>query len=1019
VAEILNNLAVVYSSQGKYVEAEGFYRRALVIREKALGPDHAVLANPLIGLANVYGSQGKYGEAEGLFRRALAIREKTLGPDHPDVAQILNSLAIVDSEQGKYGEAEGLYGRVLAIRERALGPDHPDVAQTLNNVAAVYGSQGRYGEAEGLFRRALAIKEKTLGPDHPDVAEILINLANLYHGQGKYGEAEGLHRRALEIQEKVLGTDHPVLAVTLNNLANVYGSQGKYGEAEGLFRRALAIKEKALGPDHPNVADTLHNLANVLRKSRQGWRSRAALPARARDRDKGARPGPPRRGPHPQQLGDLVQLPKQVRRGRGAHPACARHQGKGARPADHPDVAEILNNLAAVYGFQGRYGEAEGLYRRALAIREKALGADHPDVATTLNNLANVYASAGDSARALAYSRKATHAVVAHAATETLGTKQKEKSGGLVEQRVDFFRLHVANLAAAAQKDIEPTSQLGREGLEIAQWATQSSAASALQQMGARFASGSGSLAARVRERQDLAALWREQDKKLVDALGKPQGQQDQAALERLRTQMADTENRIAAATARLEKEFPEYASLANPKPLQSEGVQAQLGTGEALVLFLDLDLPAFTPAPEQTFVWVVTKTDVRWVRINLGTKALSERVQRLRAGLDRNAAARAAVQIGEASPAARGFLPFDLAVAHELYSALFGPIEDLIKNKQLLIVASGPLTSLPFHVLVTEKPEQGVPDTIEGYAGAAWLAKRNAITVLPSVASLAALRQHARGSRAPEPYLGFGNPLLVGGSGTDRRPWSVQTCGSTNKRIEVAALAAPEQRGVSEFFRGGAANVAAVRSLAPLPETAEELCEVGHRLGAGDKDIMLGEAATETTVKAMSADGRLARARVVHFATHGLIAGEMKGLAEPALVLTPPADGAEASALQRDDGLLTASEVAELKLNADWVVLSACNTAAGDGNAEALSGLARAFFYAGARALLVSHWPVNSGAAVKLTTRAFTALEQHPDIGRAEALRRAMLATIAEGGQQSHPSYWAPFVVVGEGVRQ
>jgi CHAT domain-containing protein len=289
---------------------------------------------------------------------------------------------------------------------------------------------------------------------------------------------------------------------------------------------------------------------------------------------------------------------------------------------------------------------------------------------------------------------------------------------------------------------------------------------------------------------------------------------------------------------------------------------------------------------------------------------------------------------------------------------------------------------------------------------------------VLPSVASLAALRQHARGSPAPEPYLGFGNPLLVGPSGSDRRAWSFPTCASTNKRIEVATLSVSEQRGVSVFFRGSTANVAAVRALAPLPETAEELCEVGQRLGAGEKAILLGQAATETAIKAMSADGRLARARILHFATHGLIAGELKGLAEPALVLTPPADDTQASALAQDDGLLTASEVAELKLNADWVVLSACNTAAGEGNAEALSGLARAFFYAGARALLVSHWPVNSGAAVKLTTRAFAALEQQPRIGRAEALRQAMLATIAESGPQAHPSYWAPFVVVGEGAR-
>jgi CHAT domain-containing protein len=150
-----------------------------------------------------------------------------------------------------------------------------------------------------------------------------------------------------------------------------------------------------------------------------------------------------------------------------------------------------------------------------------------------------------------------------------------------------------------------------------------------------------------------------------------------------------------------------------------------------------------------------------------------------------------------------------------------------------------------------------------------------------------------------------------------------------------------------------------------------------------------------------------------VHFATHGLVAGEVKGLAEPALVLTPPGEGTDSTALEQDD-LLTASEVAQLKLNADWVILSACNTAAGDaGNAEALSGLARAFFYAGARSLLVSHWPVNSEAAVKLTTRIFA---QKSDVGRAEALRQAMLVTIAEGGRSAHPSYWAPFVVVGEG---
>jgi CHAT domain-containing protein len=172
----------------------------------------------------------------------------------------------------------------------------------------------------------------------------------------------------------------------------------------------------------------------------------------------------------------------------------------------------------------------------------------------------------------------------------------------------------------------------------------------------------------------------------------------------------------------------------------------------------------------------------------------------------------------------------------------------------------------------------------------------------------------------------------------------------------------------------------------------------------------------------ALSASGALARYRIVHFATHGLLAGETEdfaqSLAEPALLLTPPDVATEA-----DDGLLTASEVTKLKLDADWVVLSACNTAAGGekGDAEALSGLARAFFYAGARALLVSHWYVDSHAAVILTTKAFAAMKANPGIGRAEAMRLSVLAAMGGGSRPSqwtpaaHPAVWAPFVVVGE----
>jgi CHAT domain-containing protein len=187
----------------------------------------------------------------------------------------------------------------------------------------------------------------------------------------------------------------------------------------------------------------------------------------------------------------------------------------------------------------------------------------------------------------------------------------------------------------------------------------------------------------------------------------------------------------------------------------------------------------------------------------------------------------------------------------------------------------------------------------------------------------------------------------------------------------------------------------------------------VGRDLGVPDSDIWLGARATEQQIKRANDNGELATYRIIHFATHGALAGELQVGAEPGLILTPPRD-----ATPEDDGYLSASEIASLKLDADWIILSACNTAAGgEPGAEAFSGLARAFFYAGARSLLVSHWAVDSDSTVRLITKALNAVAADKSMGRAEALRRAMSTMIASGDSlAAHPANWAPFVVVGEG---
>jgi CHAT domain-containing protein/tetratricopeptide (TPR) repeat protein len=958
---------------GQYAAAIPLAKRAVEAVKSLHGDMHPEYAMALNNLGQLFQAMNRLAEAEPLYRRALAIDEKSFRPDDPKLAHRLYNLAKLLQDMYRFAEAEQLYRSALAIDEKNSGRDDPGVAASLSNLAQLLLDANRVAEAEQLMHRALAIDEKWFGFNPQNVAADLNNLAQLLEETNRFAEAEPLMRRALAIDEGLFGPDHNKVAPALDNLAMLLVLMKRSTEAEPLVRRALAIDEKSFGPGDPKVAHRLNNLAALLQTTNR-----------------------------------LSEAEPLVRR------ALAIDE-KSFGPS-HPMMARDLGNLAMLLGATNRLAEAEPLMRRALAIDEKNFGPKHIQVAGSLIKLAGLAAEQGHWSAAVTLHAQAKPIVTGIQWRGEMGRSSHGKA--ILARSSEALRAHARPLYHADARKTENRA----EGFELEQWAVQSSAADALSSMASRFAKGDEALAQLVREQQDLAAAHENAYRRLDAAAGKA----DAKAAEAVNAEIAEIERRLAEKQAQLRKAFPDYANFSDPRPLSLADAQELLGDQQALVVFLDMWRVG--NVPEETIVFALTKKDVQWLSVPLGTQALLERVAALRCGLDKEGWEGIKEMpcqrvLGVGKPGDGEPLPFNLGIAHELYQELLHPFEKLIEGKQLLIVPSGALTSLPFQVLVTKEPPEALPKTYAGYRGAAWLGRRQPLSVLPSVASLKGLRKYANRSRAPKAYAAWGNPKLDGNPGCPKQEEAPLSCANGTKPASSAEVRTNRSRprtrswdAASIFAKG--ASLEAVRgevlALCPLPDTASEIACVSQ--GQPDPRVMMGEQATVADIETLNGTGELGKYRIVHFATHGLLAGDVQDLAkrqgEAALVLTPAS---------MDTGLLETSEIAQLSFNADWVILSACNTAASDKpGAEALSGLARAFFYAGARALLVSHWPVYSDAAASLITGSFDAMGREKSIGKAEALRLAMIALMDDTSQEDnpHPSVWAPFVLAGDGGR-
>lgn len=880
---------------------------------------------------------------------------------------------------GNPGKALELMDAIISDLSKTPERDSALMQEMRANRAALLGQMGRTTEALSELQANRVWFAEHKGKQSEEYITSTGEVASLLNATGDPVAAEQAAAEAVALARSHKLADNVVTRLWINWATLLTGS-GRTAEGIRELQAASRYSEEKLGPEHPYTVGSLRNLATELNNAgrfteAQGILQRTLEITRKTEGEKS-----------PTLTFALNSLGAAALGSQGPAAAVPYYEMAVQHVKSYPYTAapqlygEVALNLAMAYAAMGRHADALALRREVVESTRTSLGDQHATYARASSDLGASFLAAGDAKAALPLLQTAVainEKVLKPRAKLRVQTQVLE--GAARVQTGDAGGYAVAKAAVQTARDAvledltTPTQtlrnaaqfagaftdfaklalQTGHDGdafeaLQLAQLSDLDNAGAALM---ARLTAGNETLAARLRSLQDQnATLGKLRSER--SALLAASKLSDVAALDARAEQM---EQDIARASESINAEFPQYRQLIRPAPMGLSDLQARLGRDESLLI-----VHAGTAA---NISMLIGKQRVDHAIGAVPRSTLDQWVTRMRgsiqSALDRDDFA----------------APFDAAAAYGLYQAILPSQLDKVAARAgaLHVQAGGSLASIPFAALLTRKPSA---DSLSGSAlrQAPWLIKRQSV-LTPASLALIGKKQATRDSLR---FAGIGAPALQG------------------KTAYAVALRGFRKTGVTDTE---------IVDLPPLPGARQELENLSAAFGRDRSMLLMGGDATRARI--LQTD--LRPYDVLAFATHGLVSGELRGLTEPGLVMTPVSS-------QVDSGVLTASDVATLRLNADWVILSACNTAAGESTgAPMYSGLARAFIYAGARSLLLSQWPVRDDIASRLSLQTVQGARRGTD--RAHALRESQLKLIADqsvpGG--SNPAAWAPFVLIGQ----
>ena len=937
---------------------------------------------------------GRAIEAEVLARQAIALTEALPSGSSRNAREKLlpaaqQSLGLALRQQGRFIEAESFLREALIGADRSAGYTSRLAIKTQVHLGLAIQSQGRYADADKQLREALARAPAPQDGKTLDAwLDVRVRLGRLQALVGNYAEAESLLNTVWEkstgVTEKQSQRWRQHAA---DGLAMLRHRQGRDVEGEPYAQASAELALAVWGDRHPATLDAYTQLGQTLLKlnrldEAESWLRRAVLIAES-----------------------------------------LMGQSYGVSSRAFRVLAQVLEK-------KGDVVQAEAMFNRAMAAADQ--GANAEILLFTLRAHALFLSRQGKpEAASPLYERAVNHADRLFALSRGLDETARENKvallrpiyGETIYNRVRLDQKHPGRgHDRAALADVSRTqSRLFTEMLRTADVARLAGddefvklkarrdvALTRLDEMNRRF-----SLSVRI----DATGEDIQPARPIDDPFILERWKKDMLAQRRA---LKQTESERAEVEASLWRDYPRYMELEEPRPVTVDELQrTALRPNETLLAYFRL--------PKELLIFLVSRADFQLVRVPVERAELDNLIKQVR-------------QPMEAGGRLDALAKLDPALLNRLYTLLLKPVHDKLPvNSRVLVVGDGPLYTLPMEMLVKRwgeadqkafaakrKADLSQFGTLD-YAGAHWR-----FSYLPSLAALAIQRASVEKPVKKPLKNTFSHNLLAFADPVFERADQTPT----------AAM-----RAVSQDLSGLRGDRV---SIPRLPETADEVAAVAKILG-GENSLYLREAAQESQVK----KNDLTQSRYLHFATHGLLGGEfarLKGYAgemddmpvgaskgakrmrnisvvedeagapakppvkgQPALVLTLVGD------LAGEDGLLTMTEVMGLKMNADLVVLSACNTAGErveTRNGEGFAGLTRAFMHAGARGLLVSHWSVESLATRDLITDFFR--RQKAGATTADALSAAQADIRVSRDERlqvsrAHPFFWAPFVHVGD----